>query len=46
MERIMNFILRLVYTVFNLKMLNWINRKNGVVYSRWIANEHFLQRYN
>ena len=46
MERIMNFIFRLVYTVFNLKMLNWINRINGVVYSRWIANEHFLQRYN
>lgn len=46
MERIMNFIFRLVYTVFNLKMLNWINRKNGVVYSRWIANEDFLQRYN
>ena len=46
MERIMNFIFRLVYTVFNLKMLNWINRKNGVVYSRWTANEHFLQRYN
>ena len=46
MERIMNFIFRLVYTVFNLKMLNWINRIKRVVYSRWIANEHFLQQYN
>ena len=46
MERNMKFIFRLVYTVFNLKMLNGINLKNGVVYSIWIANEHFLQRYN
>ena len=46
MERIMKFIFILVYTVFNLKMLNWINRIKRVVYSRWIANEHFLQLYN
>ena len=38
MERIMNFIFRLVYTVFNLKMLNWINRIKRVVYLRWIVN--------
>ena len=46
MEKDMKFIFRLVYTVFNLKMLNWINRIKRVVYSRWIVNEHFLQRYN
>lgn len=46
MEKNMKFIFRLVYTVFNLKMLNWINRIKRVVYSRWIVNEHFLQRYN
>lgn len=46
MEKNMKFIFRLVYTVFNLKMLNWINRIKRVVYSRWIANEHFLQQYN
>ena len=39
MEIIMKFIFRLIYMVFNLKMLNWINRIKGVVYSRWIANE-------
>ena len=46
MEKNMKFIFRLVYTVYNLKMLNWINRIKRVVYSRWIVNEHFLQRYN
>lgn len=46
MEKNMKFIFRLVYTVFNLKMLNWINRIKRVGYSRWIVNEHFLQRYN
>lgn len=32
MEKNMKFIFRLVYTVFNLKMLNWINRIKRVVY--------------